>query len=50
MRIGIELTQEQIVEWLIANGVSESVAQEVSDDGIVPTLADAEAILPELRG
>jgi hypothetical protein len=45
-----EMTQEQIVEWLIAKGVSESTAQEVADDGIVPTLQDAQAILPEIRG
>lgn len=44
------MTQEQIVEWLIAEGVSESIAQEVADDGIVPTLADAQAILPEIKG
>jgi len=45
-----EMTQAEIITWLIANGVSESTAQEVADDGIVPTLQDAEAILPELRG
>ena len=45
-----EMTQEQIIAWLIANGVNESTAQEVADDGIVSTLPDAQAILPEIRG
>jgi hypothetical protein len=50
MTVMREMTQEQIIAWLIDNGVSESTAQEVADDGIVPTLQDAEAILPAIKG
>lgn len=50
MEIGVQMTADQLVSWLVANGVTQSVAQEIVDEGVVTNIENAEAILPELRG
>ena len=45
-----ELTQEQIIEGLIAEGVEESIAQQVVNDGLITNIREARQWLLELRG
>lgn len=45
-----ELTQEQIIAGLIANGVDESTAQQVVNDGLITNIREARQWILELRG
>jgi hypothetical protein len=45
-----ELTQEQIIEGLIAEGVDELTAQQVVNDGLITNPAEARNLILELRG
>jgi hypothetical protein len=45
-----ELTQEQIIEGLIAEGVEESIAQQVVNDGMITNPTEARNLILELRG
>ncbi len=45
-----ELTQEQIIAGLTANGVDESTAQQVVNDGLITNIREARQWILELRG
>jgi len=45
-----ELTQEQIIEGLIAEGVDELTAQQVVNDGLITNPTEARILIHELKG